>query len=107
MQDEDLKFYKTVGKILKEQRKKRGLKFTIFCYENDIAKSSLNLIEKGSSQAYFSKIAKVVKSLGLSFEEFGKILDEELTKTPLDKWVWENKIIMLSFVKFILIKGQF
>lgn len=47
--------------------------------------SSLNLIEKGSSQAYFSKIAKVVKSLGLSFEEFGKILDEELAKTPLDK----------------------
>lgn len=81
MQDEDLKFYKTVGKILKEQRKKRGLKFTIFCYENDIAKSSLNLIEKGSSQAYFSKIARVVKSLGLSFEEFGKILDEELSKS--------------------------
>ncbi len=78
MQERDLKLYKTVGKILKQKRKEKGLKFTIFCYENDIATSSLNLIENGASQAYFSKIAKVAKALGMSFEEFGRILDEEL-----------------------------
>lgn len=80
MQERDLILYKTIGKILKAKRKEQGLKFTIFCYENDIAKSSLNLIENGSSQAYFSKIAKVVKSLGMSFEEFGKLLDIELSE---------------------------
>ncbi len=49
MQTSDKKFYKTVGKILKNKRKQKGLKFTIFCYENDIAKSSLNAIENGYS----------------------------------------------------------
>ncbi len=84
MQTSDKNFYKTVGKILKNKRKQKGLKFTIFCYENDIAKSSLNVIENGYSQAYFSKIAKVIKALGMTFEEFGKMLDEELPEDFID-----------------------
>ena len=80
MQISDEKFYKNVGKILKNKRLKKGLKFTIFCYENDIAKSSLNLIENGASQAYFSKIARVIQALDMSFEEFGKLLDREISK---------------------------
>ena len=80
MQISDEKFYKNVGKILKNKRLEKGLKFTIFCYENDIAKSSLNLIENGASQAYFSKIARVIQALDMSFEEFGKLLDREISK---------------------------
>ena len=80
MQISDEKFYKNVGKILKNKRLEKGLKFTIFCYENDIAKSSLNLIENGASQAYFSKIARVIQALDMSFEEFGKLLDNEISK---------------------------
>ena len=80
MQISDEKFYKNVGKILKNKRLEKGLKFTIFCYENDIAKSSLNLIENGYSQAYFSKIARVIQALDMSFEEFGKLLDREISK---------------------------
>ena len=80
MQISDEKFYKNVGKILKNKRLEKGLKFTIFCYENDIAKSSLNLIENGASQAYFSKIARVVQALDMSFEEFGRLLDREISK---------------------------
>ena len=57
-----------------------NLKFTIFCYENDIATSSLNVIENGYSQAYFSKIAKVIQALDMSYEEFGKLLDEYISK---------------------------
>lgn len=45
----------------------------------------LSTIENGSAQAYFSKIAKVVDSLGLTFEEFGKLLDLELSKSLKNK----------------------
>lgn len=78
MQDRDKIIYKAVSKILREQRKKKNLKFTIFCYENDIATSLLNTIENGETHTYFSNITRVVKALDLSFEEFGKLLDEEL-----------------------------
>ena len=78
MQDRDKKIYKAVSKILQEQRKKKNLKFTIFCYENDIATSLLNTIENGKTHTYFSNIIRVIKALGLSFEEFGKLLDKEL-----------------------------
>ena len=78
MQGEDTKLYKAIGKILREYRQSKNIKFTIFCYENDIATSTLNNIENGTVQTYFSKIAKVITALGLSFEEFGKLLDIEL-----------------------------
>ena len=80
MQANDEKFYKAVGDILKKKRLEKGLKLTIFCYENDIATSSLNVIENGYSQAYFSKIAKVIQALDMSYEEFGKLLDEYISK---------------------------
>lgn len=82
MQDEDLKLYIAIGKILRKARLEKGLKFTIFCYENDISKSTLNNIENATKQTYFSKIAKVINSLDMSFEEFGKLLDDELNNKP-------------------------
>ncbi|MBQ4647003.1 MAG: helix-turn-helix transcriptional regulator [Candidatus Gastranaerophilales bacterium] len=84
MQEQDAKLYKNVAKILRTQRKEKDLKFTIFCYENDIATSSLNTIEKGETKIYFSNIARVVRALGLSFEEFGKLLDEEVKENDND-----------------------
>ena len=78
MQENDLKIYKAIGNVLREVRLDKKLKFTIFCYENDIAKSTLNNIENAAAQTYFSKIAQIVLSLGLNFEEFGKLLDKEL-----------------------------
>lgn len=79
MQEKYRKFYKSVAEVLRTERKKSA-KFTIFCYENDIAKSLLNTIENGNTQTYFANVARVVKALGLSFEEFGKLLDDELGK---------------------------
>lgn len=77
MQERDAKLYKNVAKVLREQREMRNLKFTIFCYENDIATSLLNTIENGNTKTYFSNIARVIKALGLSYEEFGRLLDKE------------------------------
>ena len=78
MQDDDLKLYIAIGRVLRKVRLEKNLKFTIFCYENDISKSTLNNIENAAKQTYFSKIAKVISSLEISFEEFGKLLDNEL-----------------------------
>ena len=64
--------------MLRKIRLEKNLKFTIFCYENDISKSTLNNIENATKRTYFSNIAKVVSSLDMSFEEFGKLLDDEL-----------------------------
>jgi hypothetical protein len=47
---------------------------------NDIPSSTYDAIVNANSKTYFYNIAKVVKALGLSFEEFGKMLDEELPK---------------------------
>ena len=77
MQERDAQLYKNIAKVLREQRKARNLKFTIFCYENDIATSLLNTIENGSAQTYYSNIARVIKALGLTYEEFGRLLDKE------------------------------
>lgn len=77
MQERDANLYKNIAKILREQREAKNLKFTIFCYENDIATSLLNTIENGKTQTYYSNIARVIKALGLTHEEFGRLLDKE------------------------------
>ena len=42
--------------------------------------STYDDIVKGRTNASFYNIAKIIGALGLSFEEFGKLLDEELPK---------------------------
>ena len=78
MQDKNKILQEAIGRVIKKLRKQKNFKFTIFCYENDIATSLLNTIEKGETKTYFSNVARVLKALGLSFEEFGKLLDKEL-----------------------------
>ena len=83
MQERDAKLYKNIAKILRNQREAKNLKFTIFCYENDIPVSTYNDIIKSKGNASFYKVAQIVKALDLSFEDFGKLLDKKL---PKDFW---------------------
>ena len=70
MQGYDKIMQKAIGQVIYKERKRRNLKFTIFCYENDISKTTLYMIEQGKN--------RIVQALGLSFEEFGRLLKEEL-----------------------------
>ena len=70
------KFQQALGQLVRDERLKRKLKFTIFCYENDIPKTNLYMLEKGNSNSRLGTLLKVVKSMNMSFEEFGKMLDE-------------------------------
>ncbi len=70
--------YKTIGNLITRLREERGIKYTDFCYENDIPMSTYDMIVNGTTQATFFNITKAIKALGLSFEEFGALLDKEL-----------------------------
>jgi len=80
MQGNSLILYKAISKVIHTTRLSKGIKYTDFCYENDIPMSSYDAIINATNQTTYYNIAKVVKALGLSFEEFGKMLDEELPK---------------------------
>ena len=69
---------KAIGQVIYNERKRRNLKFTIFCYENDISKTTLYMIEQGKNRTYSTNLFRIVQALGLSFEEFGRLLKEEL-----------------------------
>ena len=78
MQEDSLILYKAISIIIHNTRKDKGIRYTDFCYENDIPMSTYDAIINAAYQSSYYNIAKVVKALGLSFEEFGKMLDKEL-----------------------------
>ena len=78
MQGYDKIMQKAIGQVIYKERKRRNLKFTIFCYENDISKTTLYMIEQGKNRTYSTNLFRIVQALGLSFEEFGRLLKEEL-----------------------------
>ena len=87
MQDKDKILQEAIGRVIYKIRKQKKLKFTIFCYENDISKTTLYMIEKGKCSPYATTLYEIIRCLGVSFEEFGKLLDKELPKN-----YWDNEI---------------
>lgn len=80
MQDNNAMMLKAIGKVIHRERIRRKFKFTIFCYENDISKTTLYMVEKGKNKSYVTSLFKIIKALGLTYEEFGALLDKELPK---------------------------
>ncbi len=78
MQDNEIKFSKIIGKIIKSQRQKSGKKYVLICDENSIADSTLDAVEKGIRSPKLYTVLRIIKALDLSFSEFGEILDNEL-----------------------------
>ncbi len=84
MQENSKMLYKAVAVVISEQKDLKGIKYTELCYENEIPMSTYDDIINAKTKASFYNIAKVVKALDLSFEEFGKLLDKKLPKNFLD-----------------------
>ena len=78
MQEEALLLHSKISKIITDIRKQKGISYTDFCLGNDIPSSTYDAIIKAENHVYCYNVAKVVKALGMSFEEFGKLLDKEL-----------------------------
>ena len=85
MQDRNKILQEAIGRVVEKIRKQKKLKFTIFCYENDIPMSTYDGIVNASNQSSFYNIGKIIKALGLTYKEFGELLDKELPKC-----YWEN-----------------
>ena len=83
MQDETKISYRIGGERLKKERLDKGAGFNMFCYENDIPKTTYNEIVKGKNKASFYNIFKIIRALGLSFEDFVRKLDSAL---PPEIW---------------------
>ena len=80
MQKKSKILYTHIGNLIQKIRTEKGIKYTDFCYENEIPMSTYDDIVKGRTNASFYNVAKIIGALGLSFVEFGKLLDEELPK---------------------------
>ena len=85
MQGDKKILYEAVGQVLRAKRLGNKEKLTLFCYENDIPTTTLTSIEAARTEACFYNIFKVCRALGLSMEEFGKLLEEKLPENFLNK----------------------
>ena len=84
MQDKNKILQEAIGRVITKVRKQKNLKFTIFCYENDISKTTLYMIEKGKNKPYVTSLFEIIEALGLTYTEFGALLDKELPETYWD-----------------------
>lgn len=87
MQDEIKVLYETIGSILRDERVRQGIEYTRFCDENGIPISTYDEILKGKKKTNYYNIFKIIRALGLNFENFGKLLDKEL---PAEIWDVED-----------------
>ena len=78
MQNNSKLLYKAISKVINKTRLEKHIKYTDFCYENDIPMSTYDAIINATAQSSFYNISKVIRALDLSFEEFGALLDKEL-----------------------------
>ncbi|MBR2430563.1 hypothetical protein IKB17_03755 [bacterium] len=83
MQENSKILYEAISRVIHKTRIAKSIKYTDFCYENDIPMSTYDAIINASAQSSYYNISKVIKALGLSFTEFGALLDKEL---PPEYW---------------------
>ena len=86
MQEDIRHLYKAISRIINKKRSELGIKYTDFCLGNDIPTSTYDDIISAKRKSSFFNVAKVIKALGFSFEEFGALLDKELP----DNFLKEN-----------------
>lgn len=84
MQDNVRQLYSAISKVIRKVKDEKGIKYTELCYENEIPMSTYDDIINAKTKASYYTISKIIKGLGLTFEEFGKLLDKELPKDFLD-----------------------
>ena len=87
MQADSKILYEAISRVIHNARISKNFKYTDFCYENDIPMSTYDAIINASTQSSCYNIGKVIRALGLSFAEFGALLDAEL---PPEYWNNDN-----------------
>lgn len=67
-----------MGRVLRNERIRRGIPFTTFCYENDIAPTTLNSIELGKNNMGFASMLKICNDMKLNSVKAMELLESEL-----------------------------
>ena len=81
MQDKSKILYESLSKVLTKLRQISGKNYLEFCDENSIATSTYDNMINAKTKATFYNVAKFVRGASLNFQEFGKLLDEQLPET--------------------------
>lgn len=84
MQENEEKFAQITGGIIKELRQNNPKKYVMFCDESGLPNSTLNNVERGTRSPKLYTIARIVKALGISFKEFGEIMDNKIPEQLLN-----------------------
>jgi len=87
MQEDSKILYKAISRVIHKTRTEKNIRYTDFCYENDIPMSTYDAIINASTKSSCYNVSKFIKALGLNFKEFGALLDKEL---PPEYWNNEN-----------------
>ena len=85
MQEDAIVLHKAISKTISLIRKDKGIRYTDLCLGFDIPTSTYDDIISAKRMTSFYNIARVIKALGLSFKEFGELLDNELPENFMDK----------------------
>ena len=85
MQDKSKILRKSVSEIVNELRNSQDKEYLKFCDENSIATSTYDNVINGVTNVTFYNLSKFIKGLGISFKEFGELLDKRLPKEFWDE----------------------
>ena len=69
---------KCLGKVVQEERHKKGKGINIFSFEYDIGNGLLSKLEKGYSDARITTIWNLANAFGYKCSDFIKLVEKEL-----------------------------
>ena len=72
------KLTKSLGDLIRQTRKDKGISCTKFAYQYDIDKGNLNRIENGIIDSKFTTLWKISEALGIKLADLIKELENEL-----------------------------
>lgn len=79
-------FKKAVSRIVQRERRLRTEKFTIFCYENSIPKTTLNSIELGKNDSSMTNLCRTMNCMDVEGIQFMEMINEELPENFWSEW---------------------
>ena len=72
-------YCKIIGSAIRALRiEKTGKSLCMFAYENDVPRSTLSRIEKGTNEAQLVTLKKIAEGFGWSMSEFFNYVEKEL-----------------------------
>lgn len=79
-------FQEAIGRVVYRERKARTGKFTTFCYENDIPKTTMNSLENGKNDPRLINSCRIMNCMGVNGVLFMELVAKELPENFWEEW---------------------